>query len=265
SPTSSPPTSPPAPASPTSRRSPSAPASASSWAPAVTIRRPPPRSSGRRRSCRPTRPSAAGWRWSCSRWATARTRRCWWRRWRTSTAGMGGGGRCTGCCIRRGMRGGRSRSRRRWIRSIAMSGARRRRRRSCRRIRCARPSARLRGALRTEGTMGVTPFLVGEWAEAVFHVLAHVGATARLASSVYDPAYVAAVRGVLGAAEERLLGEDARLLGEIVPTFGALARVQGLAWLFRSRERVVACAGRDLGALAEADVDAPELLAWLAG
>jgi hypothetical protein len=112
---------------------------------------------------------------------------------------------------------------------------------------------------------GETPFLAGAWAEAVFHVLAHVGATAHLASSVYGSAYVAAARGILGPAEERLLGEDARLLGGLLSTFASLARAQSLAWLFRSIDRASACAGRDLGALTEADVDAPELLPSLAG
>lgn len=113
--------------------------------------------------------------------------------------------------------------------------------------------------------MGETPFLVGAWAEAVFHVLAHVSATAHLAPSLHDPAYVEAARRALGPAEARALGEDARLLGGLLPTFASLAGAQELAWLFRSAERAGACAGRDLDDLGADDVDAPDLLPRLAG
>jgi hypothetical protein len=111
----------------------------------------------------------------------------------------------------------------------------------------------------------VDPLAAGLWENAVFHVLAHVRATRDLASSVYDPAYVALVEESVGPARDRTLEEDAHLLGQALPSFDALARVQALAWLFRSEARVRSACGRDLAALAPEDVDAPALLPALAG
>jgi hypothetical protein len=110
-----------------------------------------------------------------------------------------------------------------------------------------------------------SPFLVDAWAEAVLHVLVHVRATAGLPASLYDAGYVAEVERVLGPADGRALGEDAAILGRVLPTHEALANAQRLAWLFRSAERAEACAGRDLAELGAADVDAPALLPGLAG
>jgi hypothetical protein len=101
------------------------------------------------------------------------------------------------------------------------------------------------------------------WSDAVFHVLAHVRATASLASSVFDARYVATAERALGPASERGLGEDARVLGEILPTFAALARVQALAWLFDSVDRVNAIVDRPLDDLTPEEVDAPRLLGIL--
>lgn len=98
------------------------------------------------------------------------------------------------------------------------------------------------------------------WAEAVFHVLAHVGATAHLPSSLFDPSYVDWVATVVGPAQERQLGEDAALLGSLLPTHESLAAVQVLAWLFDSAEQVRAAADRTLSELTPSQVAEPQLL-----
>lgn len=108
-------------------------------------------------------------------------------------------------------------------------------------------------------------FLVDDWAGAVFHVLAHVRATAALPASLYDAPHVAAAAAILGPASARSLGEDAELLGRLAPTHDALARVQLVAWLFRSPARARAAAAWDLADLPESAVDAPRLLPLVAG
>jgi hypothetical protein len=102
------------------------------------------------------------------------------------------------------------------------------------------------------------------WPDLLFHVLAHVAGTAALASSVYDPAYVRFVERSLGSAHERPLGEDADVLGRVLGSHEALARVQLLAWLFDTVEQASASAEADLGALAASDVAEPSLRAPLA-
>lgn len=105
---------------------------------------------------------------------------------------------------------------------------------------------------------------VNGWAEAVFHVLAHVRATAHLAASAYDADYVAAIALQLGPAARRALRDDAALLGHLLSTHDALAAAQVLAWLFRSPARAAAASGLDLADLAPDQVDAPALLPALA-
>jgi len=102
------------------------------------------------------------------------------------------------------------------------------------------------------------------WPDLVFHVLAHVARSAHLPASIYDPIYVGFVEQRLGPARERPLGEDAVVLGRVIRSHEALARVQLLAWLFDSVEQASACARRDLGALGSSDVAEPALLAPLA-
>jgi hypothetical protein len=70
------------------------------------------------------------------------------------------------------------------------------------------------------------------WAELVFHVLAHVRATAHLPASAYDETYVAFVAAHAGPAAERTLAEDAAVLGPALPTHELLARAQLVALLF---------------------------------
>lgn len=98
------------------------------------------------------------------------------------------------------------------------------------------------------------------WAEAVFHVLAHVRATAHLAPSAYDPSYVAEAARALGPAEERLLAADAARIGALATTFDAMVDVEQLAWLFDSPGRARACVERDLAVLEASDVDHPRSL-----
>jgi hypothetical protein len=112
--------------------------------------------------------------------------------------------------------------------------------------------------------MVAAPGWLNGWAELVFHVLAHVRGTAGLAPSLYDAEYIAQCEAVLGPASERVLGEDATVLANAMPTHGLLAVGQLLAWLFASPERAAQCADRDLAALAPADVDRPEFLHHLA-
>lgn len=68
--------------------------------------------------------------------------------------------------------------------------------------------------------------------ELVFHVLAHVKATAALPASVYDADYVRFAAERLGPASERPLGEDAAILGRMVTRHEDLARLQLYAALF---------------------------------
>ncbi len=73
----------------------------------------------------------------------------------------------------------------------------------------------------------------GPHADLVFHVLAHVRPTRPLNASVFDPNYIAFCVQFLGDAEDRALGEDARVLARLLEDHDSLARVQLLAWLFR--------------------------------
>lgn len=99
-------------------------------------------------------------------------------------------------------------------------------------------------------------------AELVFHVLAHVRASAALPSSVFDPAWIAFAERWMGPAAERPLGEDAAALGALVSEHRELAELQLLAWLFEDPARAAVAATRGLATLGPEDVDAPELLDW---
>lgn len=96
------------------------------------------------------------------------------------------------------------------------------------------------------------------------HVLAHVRASAHLAPSTYDATYIAFAARAIGVAEERNLAEDARAIGQLAATHDALVHAQLVAWLFRTKDRARACAGRALAELRAEDVDAPALLAAVA-
>ena len=101
------------------------------------------------------------------------------------------------------------------------------------------------------------------WRDLVFHVLAHVGETAHLPSSVFSAGYVAFVEGSLGSAANRSLAEDCRLLGQILNTHESLARAQVLAWLFDDLEQIAATRDCELTALDVAHVANAEALATL--
>lgn len=100
---------------------------------------------------------------------------------------------------------------------------------------------------------------MGQWAELVFHVLAHVRSAAP--ASVYDPAWVAFVAA--HSSGERALHEDVALLEAAAMSHDTLAEVQLLAWLFESTERTAAVAELRLEELRPSQVDAPEVLGQL--
>jgi hypothetical protein len=104
------------------------------------------------------------------------------------------------------------------------------------------------------------PTLVNPWAEAVFHVLAHVGATAALPSSLHNTEWIDYAARRVGVAETRSLGEDAAVLGKTLNTDRSLAQAQLLAWLFESMDRVHAVQRRSLVDLDPSDVDRPAVL-----
>jgi hypothetical protein len=103
------------------------------------------------------------------------------------------------------------------------------------------------------------------WGDLVFHVLAHAGNTAKLASSAFDPAYVAFARRHLGPARSRLLGQDIVHIARAAVDHARLARAQRIACLFHDVGRAEACADRALADLLPNEVDRPELLAALRG
>lgn len=98
------------------------------------------------------------------------------------------------------------------------------------------------------------------WPDLVFHVLAHVAGTAHLPASVFDPTYIRYAEGHLGPAEHRPLGEDAALLGQVLPTHELLARAQLLGWLFDEVEQAMSSSERDLAALEPSQFVRPQLL-----
>jgi hypothetical protein len=101
------------------------------------------------------------------------------------------------------------------------------------------------------------------WADLVFHVLAHVRATASLSASLYDAEYGEWCAGILGDPEGRELAADARVLAELAPSHDELAFLQLLAWLFDDEARARAVETIDLTDLDGAAVDDRALLAVL--
>ncbi|HET9956086.1 MAG TPA: hypothetical protein VFQ61_16380 [Polyangiaceae bacterium] len=99
------------------------------------------------------------------------------------------------------------------------------------------------------------------FAELTFHVLAHVPNPTP--GSLYDPAYIARVATWLGAASDRTLGEDVRLLVEGTRDFAGYARIQNLAWLFATPEQAQKVAAVDITALTPTQVEDPSALAAL--
>ena len=85
-----------------------------------------------------------------------------------------------------------------------------------------------------------------DWAELVFHVLAHVRGTAHLPASVYDETYVSFVESHVGPAATRTLAEDAAALTAALPNHETLARGQLVARLFDSIESAMSHAATDL-------------------
>lgn len=97
------------------------------------------------------------------------------------------------------------------------------------------------------------PLLGPEWADLVFHVLAHVPGTRQFASSLDDAPYRAFCEQHLGPAAARSLGEDTRLLSQLLTSHELLARVQWLAFLFDDVAAARRSAARDLAELRDRD------------
>lgn len=97
----------------------------------------------------------------------------------------------------------------------------------------------------------------------MLHVLAHVAATAHLPSSLCDVPYQRFVEQHAGPAGARQLGEDAELLGRLLPTHQSLARAQLLAWLFDTIEQVRAASALELSELGPEQVAEPRTLELL--
>jgi len=102
-----------------------------------------------------------------------------------------------------------------------------------------------------------------DFADLVFHVLAHVSATAALPASLFDPGYVQFAEAALGSSQARQLGDDCRTLGRLLQTHERLAKVQRLAWLHASVEEFAASEQRPLSELRPAEVGRPDLLTAL--
>jgi hypothetical protein len=100
-------------------------------------------------------------------------------------------------------------------------------------------------------------------AELFFHVFAHVTDTSTLPASVASLRYVTWCQSLLGAATERTLAEDARLLARELRTHAALAAVQPLAKLYSTLERLSQAGERPLAELLPGDVDDPRALQYL--
>ena len=91
------------------------------------------------------------------------------------------------------------------------------------------------------------------WAEAVFHVLAHVD-VGRIASSCHDASWIAWAEARLGPAADRALAQDVRVIASALASHDALARAQVLAWLWTDAAGARAATLRDLTQLTDADV-----------
>jgi hypothetical protein len=94
----------------------------------------------------------------------------------------------------------------------------------------------------------------------VLHVLAHVDA-GNLAASCHDRGWIAWAEAKLGRATDRALGDDARILAEVLGSHDALVAAHALAWTFEDQAQVRAARARDLAQLGDHDVADPKALA----
>ena len=113
--------------------------------------------------------------------------------------------------------------------------------------------------------MGVAPALGPEWADLVFHVLAHARGTGSLPSTLHDPAYVAFCARHIGPASQRALESDVATLERLLTTHASLSRTQWVAWLFADVRAARAVNARDLADLGANDVRVPDALRGLGG
>ena len=102
-----------------------------------------------------------------------------------------------------------------------------------------------------------------DWAEAVFHVLAHLARTASLPSTVFDSDYVAQARHALGPVEQRCLGDDVAALEAVVTTHERLAWLSWVARLHPNGASAVRVCTRSLAELVGAADTDPHALKWL--
>lgn len=104
-----------------------------------------------------------------------------------------------------------------------------------------------------------SPAAASDWAEAVFHVLAHVD-VGPIAPSCHEPAWIRWAEARLGRATDRELGDDVRVLASALATHDALAAANLLAWLWKDGAAVRAATDRELASLGAADVADPAAL-----
>jgi len=109
---------------------------------------------------------------------------------------------------------------------------------------------------------GPSPAPASDWAEAVFHVLAHVDVGA-VPPSCHEPGWIRWSEARLGPAADRELGEDVRVLAGVLATHEALAAANLLAWLWKDSAAARAATDRELASLGPAEVDDPGALSVL--
>lgn len=110
--------------------------------------------------------------------------------------------------------------------------------------------------------VGLEIALASDWADLVFHVLAHVTGS-RAPAALHAPAYTAWVAAQLGPIEARPLGEDVGALRALLADANMCAAVQPLAVLFSDAAQARRLATMEFGALTASHGIEPELLACL--
>lgn len=102
--------------------------------------------------------------------------------------------------------------------------------------------------------------LASQWTDLVFHVLAHVAATAHRPSSIFDPHYIDFCKIQLGSPTERALAQDIAVLAQVLDTHERLAKAQVLAWLFLDLDQSARVASSEIHELDPGQVASPAAL-----
>ncbi len=110
-------------------------------------------------------------------------------------------------------------------------------------------------------TLIVTP--ASDWAQLVFHVLAHLKPQTNMPASLYDAHYVRWCEQHLEPAQLRTLAADTEALSQLCPTHAQLARLSLMPLLFSSIAQAERCHAAELSELKASEVDSAELLASL--